>query len=173
MQDFLLIGAVLKPQGVRGECKIRSYASDIDMFSGWTELFLKSGNGFDPVACEVTRIHDGFVYARLGGCTDATGAEKYRGADLYIDRGHAAAPEAGSDLIADLIGCEAVDENGNTVGVLDDVLQYGPVDTWVFRTPEGTMMVPALLSVFPAVDTAARRITVLSDRLSEVAVLDH
>jgi hypothetical protein len=68
---------------------------------------------------------------------------------------------------------EAFDESGATVGILTDVLQYGPVDTWVFKTASGTLMAPALLAVFPQVDAAARRILVVAEKLREVAVYDH
>ena len=98
--------------------------------------------------------------------------EAFRNRDLYIDRAHAAPPVDGSVYIADLIGCIAEDENGNPVGTLTDVLQYGSVDTWVFRTASGTLMAPALLSVFPQVDPAAGKILVCADKLREVAVYD-
>ena len=136
MDDFLMIGTVLKPQGVRGECKIRSWAADISRFNTWKVLYMKTVDGFMPVAVEVTRISDGFVFA----------------------------------LIADLIGCTARDENGTEIGVLTDVLQHGTVDTWVFRTASGTLMAPALLSVFPAVDPENKAIDVIRERLEEVAV---
>ncbi len=173
MKDYLMIGTVLKPQGIRGECKIKPYAADLERFVSWKELFLEQNGVFIPLPCSVTRIHDGFVYAVLGGCATADDAEKLRGVELYIDRAHAAPPESGAFFIADLIGCEASDEAGNPVGVLTDVLQHGPVDTWVFRTPDGTMMAPALLTVFPDGDPEYRRISVVSDRLREVAVYDH
>ena len=173
MRDYLMIGVVLKPQGVRGECKIKPYASDLERFASWKQLFLEDGGVFSPVSCAVSRVHDGFVYAVLGGCGDADDAERYRGRELYVDRAHAAQLEDGAFYIADLIGCEAADEDGRSIGVLTDVLQNGPVDTWVFRTPEGTMMAPALLSVFPEVDPESGRIAVVADRLREVAVYDH
>ncbi len=171
--DFLLIGTVLKPQGIRGECKIKPYASRVDMFSSWKTLYLQDNGAYEPVKIKTSRIHDGFVYAYLADSISADDAESFRGRDLYIDRAHAAPPEDGSAYIADLIGCEAADENGQIIGTLTDVLQYGSVDTWVFRTPGGrTMMAPALLSVFPAVDTGEGRITVCAEKLQEVAVLD-
>ena len=174
MQEYLLIGTVLKPQGVRGECKIKSYASQIGLFAEWKTLYLEDRGVYSPVSSRVVRIRDGFVYAVLDGCASAGDAEKLRGRDLYIDRARAARPEEkDADLIADLVGCRAVDENGREIGVLEDVLQHGPVDTWLFRTPEGTLMVPALLAVFPRVDVASGRIDVLSDKLQEVAVLDR
>ena len=78
--------------------------------------------------------------------------------------------EEDANLIADLIGCEARDENGSVIGTLTDVLQYGTVDTWVFRSGKESLMAPALKSVFPEVDTEKKTILVIRDRLEEVAV---
>ena len=172
MQDYLMIGTVLKPQGIRGEVKIKPYAARVEMFSSWKELYLEDRGAYTPVPLKVTRIHEGFVYAFLAGSSSADDAESFRGRDLYIDRAHAAPPEDGAVFIADLIGCVAEDEAGDPVGTLTDVLQYGSVDTWVFRTGRGTMMAPALLKVFPEVDTARRRITFIPERLEEVAVYE-
>ena len=170
MNDYLLIAAVLKPQGIRGECKIRSYAADIDLFRQWKTLYRKTGEGFTPVTLRTAGIRDGYVYAFLDGSDSTDSAEKFRGCDLYIDRAHAAPAGEDAVLIADLIGCEARDENGETIGTLTDVLQYGTVDTWVFSTDKGSLMVPALKAVFPEVDPVNRTILVVRDRLEEVAV---
>ena len=48
MQDYLLIGTVLKPQGIHGESKIRSYAADLNLFSSWNILYLA-----EPRLCEM------------------------------------------------------------------------------------------------------------------------
>ena len=170
MNDYLMIGEVLKPQGVRGECKIRSYAADIDRFHDWKTLYRRDGEGYAPVSVRTARIRDGFVYAFLDGSASADDAEKFRGTELFVDRAHAAPAEDGAVLIADLIGCEARDEEGTPVGTLTDVLQYGTVDTWVFRTAEGTLMAPALKAVFPSVDPERKTILAVRDRLEEVAV---
>ena len=172
MQEYLMIGTVLKPQGVRGEVKIKPYAAEVDLFHAWKTLYLEDHGAYTPIKMKVTRIHDGFVYGFLSDCASADDAESFRGRDLYIDREHAAPREDGAVLIADLIGCEAFDESGATVGILTDVLQYGPVDTWVFKTSRGTLMAPALLSVFPQVDPAEGKIRVCAEKLREVSVYD-
>ena len=172
MQEYLMIGTVLKQQGVRGECKIKPYAANVDLFSSWKTLYLEDHGAYTPIPLKTTRIHEGFVYAYLADCASANDVEAFRNRDLYIDRAHAAPPVDGSVYIADLIGCIAEDESGNPVGTLTDVLQYGSVDTWVFRTASGTLMAPALLSVFPQVDPAAGKILVCADKLREVAVYD-
>ena len=170
MNDYLMIATVLKPQGVRGECKLRSYAADIERFHKWDTLYLKKNDSFLPVSLRTVRIRDGFVYAHLDGSDSADAAERFRGCDLYVDRAHAAPVGNDAELIADLIGCEARDEKGEFIGTLTDVLQYGTVDTWVFRTNDGTLMCPALRSVFPEVNTEKQQIFVVRDRLEEVAV---
>ena len=170
MNDYLMIATVLKPQGVRGECKLRSYAADIDLFHTWKTLYIKKDETYTPVAVQTERIRDGFVYARLDGSDSADAAERFRGLDLYVDRAHAAPVEEDANLIADLIGCEARDENGSVIGTLTDVLQYGTVDTWVFRSGRESLMAPALKSVFPEVDTEKKTILVIRDRLEEVVV---
>ena len=171
MNEYLMIGTVLKPQGVRGECKMRSYAAEIEMFRSWHTLYRKTGAGFEPVSVRVARIRDGFVYAFLDGSASAEDAEAFRGTDLYVNRSQAAPAEDGAVLIADLIGCEARDENGEIIGILTDVLQYGTVDTWVFSADGGMLMAPALKAVFPEVDVENKRIRVVRDKLEEVSVL--
>ncbi len=172
MQDYLMIGTVLKPQGVRGECKIKPYAADLSLFPSWTELFLSEGGAFTPLACRVTRIHEGFVYAVLGSCATAGDAERLRGRELFIERNQAAHPEENAHLIADLLGCRAFTPSGRDLGELTDVLQHGSVDTWVFRSSGKEWMAPALLEAFPVVDVENRRIEVNEERLREVALFE-
>ena len=172
MNDYLMIGEVLKPQGVHGEAKIKPYAADLADFRRWETLYLRRGEAYEPVAARCSRVHDGFAYVTLGDCAAPEDVERLRGEKLYIDRAHAAPLEEGQVYISDLIGCHAVDETGTEVGVLTDVLQHGVVDTYVFRTPRGVMMAPALKAAFPEVDVAAGRILVNSARLGEVAVVE-
>ncbi len=170
MNEYLMIGEVLKPQGVHGEAKVKPYAADLEAFRRWETLYLRDGESYTPIAARCSRVHDGFAYVTLGDCTSPEAVEKLRGRRLYIDRAHAAHLEEDEVYISDLIGCKAVDENGTEIGTLTDVLQHGVVDVYVFKTPTGTLMAPALKAVFPTVDVRAGRIDVCAERLDEVAV---
>ena len=171
MTEYLMVGEVLKPQGLRGECKIKPCAADLAMFETWKTLYLLKDGAYAAVPFRLSRIHEGFVYATLGSCAAPEDVERFRGARLYVDRAHATPLDDGAFYIADLIGCEAVDETGRSLGVLKDVLQNGPVDTWVF-SGDRPFMAPALLRVFPRVDPAAGKIFAQSDQLNEVAVFE-
>ena len=170
--SYLMIGEVLRPQGVRGEVKVKPYAAEPEMFLDWTTLYMKEGESYVPHEAHCSRVHDGFAYVTLGDAQTREAAEALRGKELWIDRAHAAQLPEDAVYISELIGCKAVDEKSEEIGTLTDVLQYGSVDTYVFKTPRGSMMAPALKRVFTAVDIDAQVIRVQSDALAEVAVFE-
>ena len=43
MNEYLMIGEVLKPQGVRGEVKVKPYAADLEAFHDWKTFYLHDG----------------------------------------------------------------------------------------------------------------------------------
>ena len=173
MIDFLMIGEVLKPQGIKGEVKIKPYAANHDDFRRWKTLYIQQGENYAPIKVKCNRIHDGFVYAMLGDCASMEDAEKFRAVQLYVDRAHANPLEEDEVYISDLIGCEGIDEEGKSIGKLTDVLQHGVVDVYVFKAKGTTVMAPALKAVFPTVDVAGKRISVIREKLDEVAVWEE
>ena len=173
MNEYLMIGEVLKPQGVRGEVKVKPYAADLEAFHDWKTLYLHDGASYQPIKAVCSRVHDGFAYVTLGECKTMDDAEKLRGQKLYIDRAHALSLAEDEVYISDLIGCAAVDETGASLGKLTDVLQHGAVDVYVFQSDKGEWMAPALKAVFPAVDVQNRVIRVVREKLDEVAVYNE
>ena len=173
MIEYLMIGEVLRPQGVKGEAKVRPYAANPDDFRRWKTLYVREGEGYRPVKARCSRVHDGFVYATLGECASMEDAEGFRAVQLYVDRAHANPLEEDEVYISDLIGCEGVDEEGKSIGVLQEVLQHGMVDVYVFKAKGKSVMAPALKAVFPTVDVAEKRISVVREKLNEVAVWEE
>lgn len=173
MNEYLMIGEVLKPQGIRGEVKIKPYAANHDDFRRWKTLYVKQGDVYQPVKCRCNRVHEGFVYATLADCASMEDAERLRGVQLYVDRPHANPLEEDEVYISDLIGCEGVDEAGESIGVLKEVLQHGVVDVYVFGGRGRSVMAPALKAVFPEVDVVGKCISVVREKLDEVAVWEE
>ena len=171
--EYFLIGEVLRPQGIRGEAKLRCDAADPEAFRKVTTLYWKDGDAYTPVEARTSRVDGGFAYTTFAGCTRPEDVEKLRGRSVYVDRAHAAPLQEGEYYLSDLIGCGVFDRQGQQIGVLRDVLQYGPTDIYVLDTPKGELMAPALPHVFIATDVAASRITADEERLPEVAVLQE
>lgn len=173
MENYLVIGEITKPQGVRGEIKLRPITCDVERFDGLTLAYLKRGEEYVPLRLTVNRRAADAVFLSIEGVTDRNAAEKLRGELLYIDRAHAVALDEDTNFVCDLIGLHGVDDEGGEWGTLRDVLQPGGNDVYVFQGPRGEVLVPALKSVVKKVDLASGEMVLAAARLREVAVLDE
>ena len=173
LQPYLLLGTIVKPQGVRGEVKLHHETDRPDRFADLTAVYLKDGDAYTPIAVLAARASGGDVFLTLEGVEDRDAAEKMRGQALYIDRAHARPLDEGETFIVDMIGMRAEDTEGRQIGTLRDVLQNGGADVLVFDTPRGAMMAPFLKKLVRGMDAEAGRMTLDAQVLPEVALYEN
>lgn len=173
LNTHLAIGEITKPQGVRGELKLRPITCDLDRFEGLETVYLKREDGFEELHVRVSRIGEDAVFLFVDGVNDRNQAEALRGELLYVDRAHAVALDEDSTFICDLIGLQGITDDGRDLGTIRDVMQPGGNDVYVFRGPMGEVLVPALKSVVERVDLEHGKMFLLGSRLDEVAVFDE
>ncbi len=152
LTPYLLLGEIVKPQGLRGEVKLRHEMADPTLLLEVDTLYVKNGDAYAPVQLEGARVNGADAFLLLAGVHDRDAAEKLRGTQLYIDRAHARPLADNEVFIADMLGMKAVDTDGREVGTLKDVLQNGGADVLVFATPRGSMMAPFLKRLVKSVD---------------------
>ncbi|MBR3016585.1 MAG: 16S rRNA processing protein RimM [Clostridia bacterium] len=172
LSEYLLIGQVLRPQGIKGLVKVRPDTDDPGRFEELDSVFLKKGSAYERADVEEVSVRDDGVYLRLNGAQTRDEAEKQRDLMLYVDRAHAVTLAENETFICDLIGCRVVDSKGTELGKVTDVLQPGGNDVYVIKTPKGEMLLPALKHVIPTVDVEKGVVLVDEKRLPEVAVCD-
>lgn len=172
LSTHLLIGEVTKPQGIRGEVKVKPITCDPERFYDLEEVFLEKNGRYEPVKVLSARVDANGAYLLLEGAADRNAAEALRGQLLYVDRAHAVELPEDAEFICDLIGCHGADENGRDLGELTDVLQPGGNDVYVFRGPLGEVLVPALKDVVRRVSVQEKEILFDAKRLNEVAVFE-
>ena len=170
--NYLAIGEITKPQGVRGQLKLRPITCDISRFEDLQEAFLEQEGRFQAVRLKVDRITPDAVYLTMEGIDDRTQAELLRGRMLYVDREHAVSLDEDSNFLCDLIGLRGEVNDGRQLGRLRDVLQPGGNDVYVFKGAMGEVLVPALKSVVLRVDLDEGVMVLDGQRLDEVAVFD-
>ena len=171
--DYLMIGEITKPQGVRGEVKVRPCTCDPERFEGLETVYIEKNGGYAPMGITVNRLGTDAVFMNVSGISDRDAAEKLRGTKLYIDRAHAVALDEDSNFLTDLYGLRGVVNDGRDLGKLTEVMQPGGNDVYVFNGPLGEVLVPALKSVVLAVDLQAGEMRLDGQRLNEVAVFDE
>lgn len=172
LSEYILIGQVLRPQGIKGLVKVRPDTDDPGRFEELTAVYIKNGSQYESVLVDEVSVREDGVYLRLNGAQTRDEAEKQRNWLLYVDRAHARELAENETFICDLIGCRVVDSRGNELGKVTDVLQPGGNDVYVIKTPQGEMLLPALKHVIPAVDVENGVVIVDEKRLPEVAVCD-
>lgn len=173
LSTHLMIGEITRPQGIRGEVKVRPATCDPDRFYDMDHVFFKRGDAYVEQKIHVNRVEPDAVYMTFDGVSDRTQAEKLRGEFLYIDRAHSVELPEDANFICDLIGCEGSDTNGRRLGRLVDVMQPGGNDVYVFNGPLGEVLVPALKSVVHEVCVEKKHIVFDAVRLNEVAVFNE
>ena len=172
LNPYLLIGEIVRPQGIRGEVKVRHYTDDPRRFEVLESALIQRGGQYEPIEITGCRVQKHDVFLTLKDVTDRDAAEKLRGVQLYVDRAHAR--ELGEDevFIADILGANAFDTKGEFIGTLKEVLTPGGVDVFVFDTPKGTLMMPALGSVLLTLDAQNGTIVLDELKLNEVALYE-
>ena len=169
MNAHIVVGKVLKPQGVRGEVKISPYTEDLSRFKKMKYLIIESTGAKLNVLS--VRVDNMFAYVKLDGVNDRNMAETLRDEIVSIDRQDAVKPKEGHYYLVDLIGCQVVLEN-KVVGVVREILQYGAADVYVLDTNAGELMFPAGDGVITKVDVESKQIYVDKTRFEEVTVVD-
>ena len=162
----LVIGKIVKPQGIRGEVKVYPYTDDAEVFQEISRVFI-DGEEYKILHA---RFGDGMAYLSLRGVPDRNAAELLRDKELTIPREEAPAPEEGSYYIADILGSEIVTETGKLLGTLKDVRQAA-TDVYTLETEKGEVLFPTAKGVVLQVDVEHKRIVVSEKRFQEVAVL--
>ncbi|MCL2188100.1 MAG: ribosome maturation factor RimM [Defluviitaleaceae bacterium] len=165
------IGIIVKPQGIRGELRVLPTTDDPARFGLLNEVFVRREKG-EPQKYALTsaRQQKGLVMLTLEGVNDRNAAEALVGAVLVIPDTWALPLDEDEYFVRDLIGLTAVDEKGEALGEVADVLRTGANDVYVIRPTQGaSFMVPAIKDVVRGVDMNAGCITLrLMDGLREL-----
>ena len=155
MRENLIVGTILKPQGIRGELKVKPYTDSPEDFKEFRNLYL---DGEKRRVLSV-RVGDGMVFLGLSGVPDRNAAELLRGKNLELDRDEAPEPEEGRYYIVDLLGLAVVTEEGEEIGTLTDIRQAAS-DIYTIQKDGKDILFPAVSGVVKEVDLEGGRIIV-------------
>ena len=164
--ERLTIGEVLKPQGIRGELKIKTFTDFPEDVKAFGTVYIDE----KPYKILSFRAGEGgFAYLGLRGVPDRNAAELLRGRKIEGDREEAPALEEGRYYIVDILGLTAVTEDGDVLGTVKDI---SPLSSEVYTLEKDgkQILFPAVRGVVKKVDLENRRLIVDKKRFNEVAV---
>jgi len=158
-KDRVCVGQFAGAQGVRGLAKLRSFCGVAADALTYGPLFSEDGKRSFTVAAEGEA--KGNLIVRVEGIADRDQAQALNGLRLYVDRDRLGACEEDEFLHADLIGLDAVSTDGQMMGRVRAVLDFGGGDILEIERPGAeSILAPFTKAIVPEVNIAARRVTV-------------
>ena len=165
MEEKLNVATVLKPQGIRGEIKVKVFLDDAEDFKSFKRIFI---GGVEYSVLSV-RTQGDFAFVAVKGVADRNAAELLRGKDIDVLREDCPPLPEGRYYIADLLGCEVFYTSGEKIGEVTEVVPAG-TDIYVLSTAKGEVSFAAADGVIEDVDVESKKITVNKKRFKEVSV---
>lgn len=158
MDKQVCIGTIVAPHGVRGDIRILPQTEHPEQFLDLDYLLLENGR---TLHLTNARFHKRMVLIKCREVNNMNEAEVLRGQKVFIYTEDLPELEEGEFYVADLVGCDVMDEAGSAVGVLKDVISTGSNDVYVVTGTDGKeILVPALKKHVKEIDLDARRIVV-------------
>lgn len=153
MEQYLRVGVITSPHGVRGEVKVFPTTDDPERFLDLEEVLLDAPGGLKKLEIEQVHFFKNMVIVKFAGMDNRNDVEGLRQKDLLITREQAVSLEPDENFIVDLIGLSVCTDEGEQLGTLSDVIQTGANDVYCVRTPEGReLLLPAIKDCVLSVD---------------------
>ena len=163
MQDYLRVGVLVKPHGVRGEMKVFPTTDDMKRFEKKKkkDVFFDIKGNYEAHKIVSVKYFKQFAILQFEDITDMDMALKLKNIDVYVKREDAVELEEGEYYIADLLGLSVYLEDGSLFGKLKDVMETGANDVYVINTKEhGEVLVPVIDDCVKEVDLENEKIII-------------
>lgn len=162
----LTIAEVLKPQGIRGELKIKTFTDFPEDVKAFKTVYIDD----KPYKILSYRVGtDGFAYIGLRGIPDRNTAELFRGKLLQGERDDAPPLEEGQYYIVDILGLSCETQDGVFLGTVVDVSLLSS-DIYTIEKAGKRILFPAVKGVVKKVDFDNKKLIVDKKIFDEIAV---
>ena len=153
MPDYYDIGTIVNTHGIRGEVRVL-------VTTDFPEQRFKVGNKVYVATTPKTvltinsvRQHKGLTMLTFKDYTDINQVLPFKGKKLQVTEAALKPLEEGSYYYKDIIGLTVIDEHGQTLGKVSEILSPGPNDVWVIPRPgKSELLLPFLKSVVQTID---------------------
>lgn len=169
VKDFIAIGKITKPIGIRGNLKVISLSDFPERFKKLREIKLfdeqrnefvqnKNSDEFNFIVASCG-IYASYINLKLEGIDDIEGASVLRDKILMIEESERVKLDEGRYYFFELIGCKMYDGD-KYVGEVEEIVNYGSGDLFSIKTGEKEILIPFNENFVKNIDTEKKRIDV-------------
>ena len=161
MKERFEIGQIVNIFGIKGFVKVNPWVNDITRFENLKHVYVKTKKEQKQLEIEEVKYHKNMVLLKFKGIDTVEQAETLRNAYIEIDRKDAIPLEEGTYFIADLLESEVYSDEGEKLGILEDIYNTGSKDIYVVKNELGkTILLPGIPEVIKEVDIENQKIIV-------------
>ena len=156
MKEYIKVGTVTQPFGIKGETKVYPHVDDPAHYKKLKQVFLENGDSYESLEIESVRMALPLVIVKFRGVDTPEDVRKLRQKDIYVQRKDAPPLEEGEHYYADLLGLDVTDDTGVYRGKLTDIIQTGANDVYEITADDGkSFLLPVIKQCILDIDVEA------------------
>ena len=163
MTKYLEIGQIVNTFGIKGFVKVKPFTENTKKrFDNLKTIYIKSKKNIKEYEIEEIKYHKEMVLVKFKTIDTIEEAENLRNSYLVVDREKEEPLEEGTYYIVDLIGIEVFTDEGEKLGILEDVFTNDiGFDSYIIKNELGkTIVLPAVEDIILNIDIKERKMTV-------------
>lgn len=152
---YLSVGYLRRPHGVKGEIIMDLHTDYPERLRKGRKLFV--GEEYKPISLEAVRPHANGVLVKFMGVDTPESAGQFRNQWVYAAVNDLPPLEEGQHYQHEMLGMAVVDDAGNQLGALVEIIETGANDVFVVRDGAGKeILLPDIPAVILDLDFAQR-----------------
>ncbi|MBW1749765.1 MAG: 16S rRNA processing protein RimM [Deltaproteobacteria bacterium] len=159
--DFVLLGKITKPHGIRGEVKVYPYSGEPENLLHYSRVLIAADEGADlvPYRVERARIQKNSVLLQFENCTTRNDAEVLVDYRLYVHEDELPEPDQDEFYLRDLEGKQMVTEQGQVIGRVTGIVTGAGQDLARVQDDKQEYLVPLTPEFLVSIDENEVRVS--------------
>jgi len=149
--NFLKIGFIRKPHGLKGELKILPLTGDISRFKKISYVYLLIDNEYLKEELQSVKISNNYIIIKLKDYNSIDDVKKYSGIYIFIEKNNGIPLKKGEYYSQDLIGCSFF-YKGKKIGIVVDFDNLGASDVFFVKYKNKEIVYPFLKKYIKKID---------------------
>lgn len=159
-ENWVPMGYIKGAVGIRGWVKVKADTEYSDSLLAYSQWQLRKDREILKVTLEAGKLVSGELQVKFASVHDRDAAALLRGYTIEIARAEFDSTEEDEYYWADLVGMRVINREGETLGIVANLMETGAHDVLVVRGEAGEKLIPFVEQFVDAVDEQQKIITV-------------
>ena len=163
--EWFNVGRIVNTHGIRGEVRVLSTTDfEEERFAVGNKLaaFKKDDKKPTWVTIDSMRRHKNFILLTFEGMNNINLVEPFKEGMLKVTKDQMTDDllEENEFFFHEIIGCTVISEEGETIGVVTEILQTGANDVWVVKGSKKEHYIPYIEDIVKDIDVRDKKIVI-------------